>query len=608
MIYKEFKERIHRELPIENYIGTYVPLKKVGKRFIGLCPFHKEKTPSFHVNPEGYYYCFGCKATGDVIRFAKDYHRVDFTRACEILSEFSGIPLEKGDNKAWEEKEKKKQELFRLNQKVSQFFQSCLQSPQGATAQEYLNSRGLGQEIWKKFSIGYAPPGFQNLRGNVLSNEREENLALELGVLKKNENGHVYDFFRGRITFPIFDAQGRILGFTARALPHSEEAKYINSPNSLIYDKSSQFYNIYFALEEIRRQKAAVVVEGVLDAIGFYTKGIRNTIAPLGTSFTEKHAKFLKNIAETVFLVMDGDEAGKKGAMRAAEYILKEGLSCKVVELNKGEDPFDLSLRLEPKELKELLENYKKGFSFLIQMSLKGIHSQSDLEDRKKASLSLLELASHFPRSIDQELILQEGSRILGISLDTLKKEFSNPKGKIQYAKTDNIESQEKIKKEVKEVSKISKKIQDIERKIIAKIIYNKELLQYNSKIWELDFVDEVSCHVWEWILTRVHMGESFQAVDILSTESLPDFVIKEIGNYLFEEEESINIQEDIHSVFEDMLIRREIFLYKEEMDNLTQLLNWEQNYEQIATDIANCKTQINKREEYLRKKVLLHT
>ncbi len=345
--YQSFKERVRREISIDSYISRFVPLKRMGRNLVGLCPFHNEKSPSFNVNPtSGFYHCFGCKASGDLFRFVMDYQKVDFLKSLEILSDYSGIPLVERTRED-EELDRKKEALYQILSRAMEYFQSNLHTQKGEEALKYLESRGIYSDDIKIFKIGFGLPGFQNLRQELFRNESEVNLAIELGLLKRSDKAkEPYDFFRGRIMFPVIDSRGRVVAFSGRILGPSEEAKYINSPNSLVYDKSRIFYNLNLASDAIRKSREAVVVEGVFDAIGLFRKGLESVVAPLGTGFTEGHVRILKNMADKVYLMMDSDSAGTKGAFRAVNLLNKESVTVKICHIPEGKDPLIIVYRI----------------------------------------------------------------------------------------------------------------------------------------------------------------------------------------------------------------------------------------------------------------------
>lgn len=562
----EFKDKVRREIPIESYITRFVPLKKAGKSFTGLCPFHKEKTPSFHVHPQGgYYHCFGCKASGDLFKFVMDYHRVDFVRSMEILSEFSGIPLHLGKSAQDTEKAKRKDEAYRLNQKVTEYFKKCLKDAIGQNARNYLEGRGLSPEEIELFDIGFAPDGFQNLKTNLLHSAYEEELAIELGILKKNEKGNVYDFYRNRVMFPIKDASGRIVGYSGRTLATGsdfQEAKYINSPNSLIYDKGRQIYNLFLAQEEIRNTRKVFIVEGVMDAIGLYTRGVRNVIAPLGTSFTENQAKILKNLADSITLVMDGDGAGTKGALRASEILLKEGCSASVVIMKPGEDPFDFSRKVNRSELRTSLEESLSAWLFLIEDAILGKTQSSSPEEKKAAIESLFVFVKKWEKVTDQQLFVGEAAKKLGLSVSALWKDFTANTEQFAVQISDN---KDKAIRKVAVNRPITKGAIECERTLLAKLVSHPDLFRYSDEVDGLEFLEDSSVVVWEWLYTQFHMGETIVPAEFLSTDSIPEEIREMYAPFLMQEE--VGGLDDQFEVFEGLLQYQKRYYHQSELD-----------------------------------------
>jgi DNA primase len=563
----EFKDRVRGEVPIDSYITRFVPLKKAGRSLTGLCPFHNEKTPSFHVNPKGgYYHCFGCKASGDIFKFVMDYHRVDFPRAMEILSEFSGIPLHLGKSPMDSEKAKKKDEAYRLNQKTTEYFKNCLKDSRGLEARNYLEKRGISVEEANMFDIGFSPEGFQNLKTDVLRSLYEEELGIELGILKKNDKGNVYDFYRNRIMFPIKDGSGRIVGFSGRTLStEGIEAKYINSPNSIIYDKGRQIYNLFLAQEEIRNSRKVFVVEGVLDAIGLYTRGIKNVVAPLGTSFTENQARLLKNLADIVVIVMDGDSAGTKGAIRASEILIKEGCATSVVLMETGEDPFDFSRKVNRSELRTKLDSGLSAWQFLIEDAIQGKNTASSPEEKKSAIESLFSFVKKWEKQTDRQLFVSEASKRLGLSTSALWKDFTANIEQFAPSVSDNTNN---AVRKVAVKRPMIKGAAECERSLLAKLISHPELFRYADEIDALEFLEDSSVLVWEWLFTQFHTGETVSPAEFLSTISIPEEIRENYAPFLLQEE--MGVSEDQNETIENfkvLLVYQQIYYHRSEKD-----------------------------------------
>jgi DNA primase len=598
----DFKERVRREVPIDTYISRYIQLKKAGRNFLGLCPFHTEKTPSFNVNPVGgYYHCFGCKASGDLFRFVMDYHKVDFPRAMEILSEHSGIPLVSLKSPEDQEKQKRKEESFRINAKLSDYYQKNLFSPQGKEALEYLRNRGLTDEEIRQFDIGFALDGFQNLRPGILNTAWEEELAIELGILKKNEKGNIYDFFRNRIMFPIKDSSGRVTGFSGRTLSGDDrEAKYVNSPNSLIYDKGRQIYNLYLAGEEIRASRQAILVEGVMDAIGLFSRGMKNVVAPLGTSFTENQSKILKNMADSVILVMDGDQAGKKGAARAAEILILDSIKTKVVELPSGLDPFDASRTWNRAELRQALDLGITGWEFLLNSILGNTQSQSDPDEKKTAIARVFEFLKKWDRETDRQILLSEAAQRLGLSREALSADFFRTQEQFGKPKADTIQRQ--TRSPVAN-HRLKKGVVECERSILAKLVVFPNLFRFANRIEELEFLDNLSVVLWEWLYTQFHSGEGINTAEFLSSESLPEEAREALAPFLMAEEQGNEESQD--ELFEELLLLQEKFYHRHEMDLLILDPSLCPDPLERVRRIAFHKGEEEKRQEYIRRKTV---
>ncbi|WP_061223410.1 DNA primase [Leptospira weilii] len=558
---KDFIDRIHREVPIESYISRFVPLKKRGKNFLGLCPFHQEKSPSFNVSAEKqFYYCFGCKASGDLIRFVMDYERVDFSRSLEILSEYSGIPLQEKNSKNAEISDF----LYKINQKVSEYYQHLLHTPIGKNAFDYLKSREIEDSEIRIFGLGYAPEGFETLTKEVLKTKDEIAGAIQLGLLREKEagNGRPYDFFRDRIMFPVLDLSGRTIAFSGRILGSGKEAKYINSPASVIFDKSRTFYNFFRAREGVRKTGEAMLVEGYLDVIGLVRRDYQNVIASMGTAITENHIRTLKKFAERVTFVLDGDLAGKKGALRAAEICLKEGMECSIVLLPEGKDPFDLAKSLSRSQLNKLLSEQIQGSEFVVGELLESADSRTLPERKRKALQNLYSFTQTLNRETDKQFFLGLGANKLGISMDAVLRDFKGGTAKNGPLNADTSSN-------VKEVQEISAPALDCERKIISMLVKHTGLFSYAEEISSMEFMDITSSYLWDYLYT-VYTGEGeISPVQILSSE-LPEELKQILAPYLLEEYEKGD-PEELHKVFRILLLQQKKFQIEEKIRALDQ-------------------------------------
>ncbi|MGV1100452.1 DNA primase [Thiovibrio sp. JS02] len=326
---------------IAEVIGEHVNLRRAGTNLKGLCPFHSEKTPSFTVNPDRKtYHCFGCGEGGDVITFMMNFHRFSFAEALKELARKYNIALpEKPLNPQELDKARKREALHAANEKAAEIFHRHLLSEPGAQiARDYLQKRGIPREITEEFRLGFAPDSW-NFLGNALAKEKiPPDTAKDAGLLVPKEKGGFYDRFRNRVMFPIYGPTGRPIGFGGRILDDGQP-KYMNSPESVIFDKGRTLFGMYQNREHIRQARICIVVEGNFDLLSLVVHGVRNVVAPLGTALTQAHVRALKGYSDEAILLFDGDQAGVKAAMRAVPLFLTEQVTAKIAILPQTHDP-----------------------------------------------------------------------------------------------------------------------------------------------------------------------------------------------------------------------------------------------------------------------------
>jgi DNA primase len=351
---------VKEQADIVQIIGECVDLKRAGARFLGRCPFHGEKTPSFSVHPgQQFYHCFGCGESGDVFSFMMKYHNLDFPTALQTLSRRYQIELpEKHYSQAEQEKERQRKAMYAINERAARLFRDYLLQGKGAaSARAYLERRGIPPDIQEKFQLGYAP-AVESVGWNFLGAglHGEESAAAEaVGLLVKNDKGGTYDRFRDRILFPIFDPKGRISGFGGRIVGDGQP-KYMNSPESPVFDKSRLLLGLFQQAAEIRSRQRVVLVEGNFDLVSLVVHGCPNVVAPLGTALTRPQLKLLRHYAENAILLFDGDAAGVKAAVRAVPLFLAEQMSAKVALLPSGHDPDTFVREKGLEQLERLLD------------------------------------------------------------------------------------------------------------------------------------------------------------------------------------------------------------------------------------------------------------
>lgn len=326
---------------IAELIGEHVSLKRAGANLKGLCPFHSEKTPSFTVNPERKtYHCFGCGEGGDVFSFMMNFHRLSFAEALKELARKYHIALpEKPLNPQEMEKARKREALHAANEKAADLFQQLLLSDPGAQkARDYLVKRGIPEEIVLEFRLGFAPDSWNFLVNALPKHNITVDSAREAGLIVPRDNGGFYDRFRNRVMFPIIGLTGRVVAFGGRILDDGQP-KYMNSPESPVFDKSRTLFGLYQNREHIRKAKSCLVVEGNFDLLSLVVQGVRNVAAPLGTALTQAHIRSLKGYADEVILLFDGDQAGIKAAMRSVPLFLSEQVTARISVLPSAHDP-----------------------------------------------------------------------------------------------------------------------------------------------------------------------------------------------------------------------------------------------------------------------------
>jgi DNA primase len=336
-----FLDDLKRQADIVRVVQDYVALKKKGANWMACCPFHQEKSPSFSVSPaKEMFYCFGCGKGGNVITFVMEMEHLSFPEAIKVVAEKSGVALPvMVDDEKFETRRKDADEIVELNTWALEWWEQQYQEGAAKAAREYIESRGITEETRKTFRLGFAPDSWDAISSHLKRKGATLSQIERSGLVVKKETGGFYDRFRGRIIFPVLDAQGRVVAFGARVLPDGGEPKYLNSPETVAYTKGRHLYGLHQNREEIRHRKFVILVEGYLDVIVPYQFGVRNCVASLGTSLTSEQARLLGRFARRVVVNYDGDRAGIAAAKRAIEVLLPEDFEVKILVLPDGADP-----------------------------------------------------------------------------------------------------------------------------------------------------------------------------------------------------------------------------------------------------------------------------
>ncbi len=406
----EWVERVRAASDIVEVVGQTVPLRRVGRNWMGACPFHQEKTPSFSVNAERqFYHCFSCKVGGDVFKFIQETERVGFLEAVELLSNRAGIPV---PERRSGERGKRAPLLEALDAAATAYEQWLGDPNTGALGRGYLERRGITRETQREFRLGFAPAGWENLVPKLRAHHGDE-VLLEARLAGRREGSrNLYDWFRNRLMVPLIAPGGAVLGFGARTMGE-EQPKYLNSPESSVYHKGQFLFGLEQARKHVKPDGEVVVVEGYFDAIALHQGGIRNTVATSGTALTADHAKQLRRLARGVALTYDGDAAGQEAMLRSLGALLSEGLDVAVVELPAGDDPDTLVRRAGTDGWAIVRDSAYDAVEFVHRHVLR---RSTGGDPRERALQTVVRLATSIPDAIRRRLLIERAAQVFGLS------------------------------------------------------------------------------------------------------------------------------------------------------------------------------------------------
>lgn len=413
-------EEVRMKNDIVDVISQYVKLQRKGSSYFGLCPFHNEKTPSFSVTPsKQMYYCFGCGAGGNVFTFVMDYENYSFKEALEQLADRAGVRLPKMEySREVKAQADRKAVLLEINKAAAQYFYYQLRRENGKRAYEYLLERGLNDETIKKFGLGYSDKYSNDLYRYLKSKNYSDDLLKDSGLFNVDEKRGMYDKFWNRVIFPIMDVNNRVIGFGGRVMGDGKP-KYLNSPETAIFDKSRNLYGLNIA--RTSRKKYLIVCEGYMDVIAMHQAGFTNAVASLGTAFTSGHASLLKRYTQEVLLLYDSDEAGIKAALRGIPILKEAGIFTKVVDLKPYKDPDEFIKNLGAEAFEERLEQAQNSFLFQIAVLQKD-YDMKDPQGKTEFFHRVAEMLLEFPDELERSNYIEVIARNYMILPDDLKK------------------------------------------------------------------------------------------------------------------------------------------------------------------------------------------
>ncbi|MGO8675664.1 MAG: DNA primase [Limisphaerales bacterium] len=420
-------EKVRAASDIVDVVGSYLPLKRAGGSFVALCPFHKEKTPSFNVNPHRQiFYCFGCHKGGDVFAFVKEYESVDFPEAVKRLAERAKIPLEFESGGQEQQSRHLKEQLLQIHEQIAQRWQNALASEAaGQVARDYLGKRAVSAEAIKLFRIGCAPEAWDDTVNWSRSKGFDLGLVEKAGlILRKEGTDHYYDRFRGRLMFPICDEQGRVVGFSGRVLSGDEKtAKYVNSPETPIFTKSKVFFGLDKSKRALVEAEFAIVCEGQLDLIACFMAGVQNVVAPQGTAFTADHSRILKRYVNEVVLCFDSDEAGQNATARSLDHLLAAELAVRVAVLPPPHDPDSFIKAFGGPAFKQLIERAEGFFDYYLNR-LCSINEVTTDRGRLAVLHGMAEAVHKTGNVVLIDTYAQKTALRLGVAPDSVRAEF----------------------------------------------------------------------------------------------------------------------------------------------------------------------------------------
>lgn len=440
MIPEEKVREVAERLSIVEVVSDYVELRRSGSNFLGLCPFHSEKTPSFNVNPaREIFHCFGCGAGGSAFSFIMKIEGLNFPEAVKLLARKAGIEIEERQLTAAEIKSQDEHAQFlRINDLATSYYRSVLLNGQeGEAARQYLANRSVGQDIAEAYKLGFAPDRRDGLVKHLRNNGVDLDSALKLGIVRKSDAGW-YDLFRNRLIFPIREARGQVIAFAGRVLD-AALPKYINSPESPLYHKSSVLFGLDMALPSIRTGNSVIIVEGYFDHLALFSAGVQNVVATCGTALTGIHTGLIKRHTEKVYTLFDSDNAGKKATFRSMELFLEQRIPAYVISLPAGDDPDSFLAKHSSEDFASLRDKARPAFEYFVHSLL--ADTPPDSVDSKVRIID--EIVPRFRKiadSVERDLYEKEVCRLLGVTVHAFRKRMGG--GKLSKLEAEAIKGQ----------------------------------------------------------------------------------------------------------------------------------------------------------------------
>lgn len=537
---KNITQKILQNADIVSVIQEYLSLKKTGSNFKGLCPFHKENTPSFVVSEEKQiFHCFGCHSGGDVITFIMKIENLTFIEAVHFLAEKFGIKIDDSFEKNFL-KNSAKDDLFKINARIADYYHNFFLQASGAEmSRKYLKDRGFTDEDILVFNLGFAPDTFDSVVNNAIKNRMDLKSLEKLGIIKKNKIDKYNDFFRNRIIFPIKDNKGRVIAFGGRVMDDSLP-KYLNSPETEIFKKNSALYGIDLALQHIKEQKNIFILEGYVDVISLHRAGIKNSVATLGTALTDNHINFIKRYTDEIILVFDGDDAGIKASLRSVDLFVNSSVYVKIVLIPEKLDPDEYLKKYGKEKFLDLINNAQDAFVYKLNFLAKK-RNFANLKDREKFLLDTFEMIVNIDNKIRLDFMLKTIAEFLQEKEENVLVEFN----KYKKTKLKTLTKQKSVVKVLEsDVDKLS--LIRLEQDLVEFLVLKPHNLPNAKKNINLDWIQsEESKFILKHLFDNAEKFKVENSNDILRSIS-----------YQIEDE---NIKDKLYRIFSKVIITKNI-------------------------------------------------
>ena len=602
----ELIERIKDSNNIVDVIGQYVTLKRKGTTYFGLCPFHREKTPSFAVSEtKQVYHCFGCHNGGTVIQFLQNIENISFREALEILAERARIELPKVQDTYYDIKQEKKKEMaYKINEMASNYFMKSLVDVNDKTnklAQEYVKKRKLNKKMIIDFKIGYSKIGLVKY---LVSHGIKEEDIIAVGLAYRRDNNSIVDRFINRLMFTLKDIKGRVIGFTGRKLDdNSDVAKYINTNENIVYSKGNNLYGLDIAKNYSRNEM--IIVEGNMDAISLHQRDIRNVVASMGTALTEKQARLILRYTKNVKIAYDSDAAGEEATIRGLDILDKLGADVRVVKYEGAKDPDEYIIKFGKESFLKQVKNSISLFEFKLENVSKK-YNLENISDKVKFMGEVLELLLKIRNSAERDIYIKEISKKYGISVESIYLEIEKKEKNI---KTDGISAEaflENVKKETeKDLENDKEKVEKIKKYteeliLIKVLIYNKSArVNFKNNISLSVISDELNRKTIDNIIQNIDLDE----VRLIDKLLLDEEISKKITEILSRDDNifksDMNIEEKdpmiVLKSFENRtlgermkMIEKSLVLMERTEENKEIILELEKEFKEIISKLYN--------------------